>query len=227
LTWRAPLPPGALFRAWERSSRASGAVRQPVEGDGGGGSGLVVRAERLAGERRLAQAAGHDRPGRGVERAQRGCPVVRAGEVAAGGRSGLKTLCGTLPEAHWCSKSVVSSRAARVLRRNDMSGCTRAAPDLYPPQRSWDSASIAIGLARLAPPPRTSPKWALYPRSRPPRDILYRIHAKNAMRLFFGDRNSSGPCPHRAHEGCTDWLERGEGVKRTRLGWVAGYKTGT
>ena len=40
-------------------------------------------------------------------------------------------------------------RAEAVLRRNDMGGWTRAAPDLYPHQWSWDSAFIAIGLARL------------------------------------------------------------------------------
>ena len=40
-------------------------------------------------------------------------------------------------------------RAAEVLRHNDMGGWTRAAPDLYPHQWSWDSAFIAIGLARL------------------------------------------------------------------------------
>ena len=39
--------------------------------------------------------------------------------------------------------------AAGVLRRNDMDGWTRAAPHLYPHQWSWDSAFIAIGLARL------------------------------------------------------------------------------
>jgi glucosylglycerate hydrolase len=40
---------------------------------------------------------------------------------------------------------------APVLRRNDMGGWWRAAPELYPHQRSWDSALIAIGLARLDP----------------------------------------------------------------------------
>ncbi len=40
-------------------------------------------------------------------------------------------------------------RAAEVLRRNDMGGWTRAAPHLYPHQWSWDSAFIAVGLARL------------------------------------------------------------------------------
>ena len=41
------------------------------------------------------------------------------------------------------------SRAEEVLRKNDMGGWTKAAPDLYPHQWSWDSALIAVGLARL------------------------------------------------------------------------------
>jgi hypothetical protein len=40
-------------------------------------------------------------------------------------------------------------RAVQVLRRNDMGSWTKAAPNLYPHQWSWDSAFIAIGLARL------------------------------------------------------------------------------
>ena len=40
-------------------------------------------------------------------------------------------------------------KAADVLRRNDMGGWTRAAPDLYPHQWSWDAGFIAIGLAHL------------------------------------------------------------------------------
>jgi hypothetical protein len=40
-------------------------------------------------------------------------------------------------------------QATKVLRANDMGGWTKAAPDLYPHQWSWDSALIAIGLARL------------------------------------------------------------------------------
>ena len=39
--------------------------------------------------------------------------------------------------------------AADVLRRNDMGGWTRAAPDLYPHQWSWDAGFITIGLAHL------------------------------------------------------------------------------
>ncbi len=40
-------------------------------------------------------------------------------------------------------------QAEKVLRQNDMGGWTRAAPELYPHQWSWDSAFIAIGLAHL------------------------------------------------------------------------------
>ncbi len=43
----------------------------------------------------------------------------------------------------------MTSRAAAVLRKNDMGGWTRASPTLYPHQWSWDSAFIAIGLAHL------------------------------------------------------------------------------
>lgn len=40
-------------------------------------------------------------------------------------------------------------KAQNVLRSNDMGGWTKAAPELYPHQWSWDSAFIAIGLAQL------------------------------------------------------------------------------
>jgi hypothetical protein len=40
-------------------------------------------------------------------------------------------------------------KANDVLRRNDMGGWTKAAPELYPHQWSWDSAFIAIGLAHV------------------------------------------------------------------------------
>lgn len=43
----------------------------------------------------------------------------------------------------------LASRAEEVLRRNDMGEWTKAGPDLYPHQWSWDSAFIAIGLAHL------------------------------------------------------------------------------
>lgn len=39
--------------------------------------------------------------------------------------------------------------AEAVLRENDMGGWTRAAPDLYPHQWSWDTGFVAIGLAQL------------------------------------------------------------------------------
>ncbi|CAN5624353.1 hypothetical protein BH24ACT22_BH24ACT22_05840 [soil metagenome] len=40
-------------------------------------------------------------------------------------------------------------KAEEVLRKNDMGVWTKAAPGLYPHQWSWDSALIAVGLARL------------------------------------------------------------------------------
>jgi glucosylglycerate hydrolase len=46
----------------------------------------------------------------------------------------------------------LASMAERVLRRNDMGGWTRAAPNLYPHQWSWDTGFIAIGLAHLDTP---------------------------------------------------------------------------
>src|ERR671913_1845218 len=44
----------------------------------------------------------------------------------------------------------LAARARQVLRKNDMGDWTRAAPNLYPHQWSWDSAFIAIGLAHLS-----------------------------------------------------------------------------
>ncbi len=43
----------------------------------------------------------------------------------------------------------LAARAETVLRRNDMGAWTKAAPNLYPHQWSWDSAFIAIGLAHF------------------------------------------------------------------------------
>ncbi len=43
----------------------------------------------------------------------------------------------------------VGWRAAEVLRRTNLGSWTKPAPHLYPHQRSWDNALIAIGLARL------------------------------------------------------------------------------
>ncbi len=45
----------------------------------------------------------------------------------------------------------LASWARKTLRQNDMGGWTKPAPNLYPHQWSWDSAFIAIGLARLDP----------------------------------------------------------------------------
>jgi mannosylglycerate hydrolase MGH1-like protein len=46
-------------------------------------------------------------------------------------------------------REVLATRAEQVLRKNDMGGWTKAAPELYPHQWSWDSAFIAVGLAHL------------------------------------------------------------------------------
>ena len=43
----------------------------------------------------------------------------------------------------------LASLAQKVLLKNDMGGWTKAAPNLYPHQWSWDSAFIALGLAHL------------------------------------------------------------------------------
>src|SRR5918995_1002886 len=56
----------------------------------------------------------------------------------------------------------LASMAERVLRRNDMGGWTRAAPNLYPHQWSWDTGFIAIGLAHLDTP-RAAPPDSCFP----------------------------------------------------------------
>jgi len=54
-----------------------------------------------------------------------------------------------LPRSVLVGHERLAVRAQEVLRHNDMGGWTRAAPELYPHQWSWDSAFIAIGLAHL------------------------------------------------------------------------------
>lgn len=50
------------------------------------------------------------------------------------------------------SQAELAAAAAAVLRENDRGTYTVAAPSLYPHQWSWDSALVAIGLARLSVP---------------------------------------------------------------------------
>jgi hypothetical protein len=52
-------------------------------------------------------------------------------------------------EARATKPSDLAVQAAEVLRRNDMGGWTRAAPNLYPHQWSWDTGFIVVGLAHL------------------------------------------------------------------------------
>ncbi len=54
-----------------------------------------------------------------------------------------------LPKDAHSEPAELAARAAAVLEKNDMGGWTRASPNLYPHQWSWDSAFIAIGLAHL------------------------------------------------------------------------------
>jgi hypothetical protein len=54
-----------------------------------------------------------------------------------------------MPASSTDSNSDLSSRAAEVLRENDLGGWTKAAPRLYPHQWSWDSAFISVGWAHL------------------------------------------------------------------------------
>jgi glucosylglycerate hydrolase len=54
-----------------------------------------------------------------------------------------------LPRSVLVGREALAVRAEEVLRQNDMGGWTRAAPELYPHQWSWDTGFIAIGLANL------------------------------------------------------------------------------
>jgi glycogen debranching enzyme len=54
-----------------------------------------------------------------------------------------------LPRSVLVGREELAVRAEEVLHQNDMGGWTRAAPQLYPHQWSWDTGFIAIGLAHL------------------------------------------------------------------------------
>src|SRR6202163_616890 len=53
------------------------------------------------------------------------------------------------PGSRRMDAEALRAAALAVLRRNDLGGWTKPAPRLYPHQWSWDSAFIAIGLARV------------------------------------------------------------------------------
>lgn len=60
---------------------------------------------------------------------------------------------GSRPEpAEAARTAALTARAAYVLRGNSTGNMTRAAPDLYPHQWSWDAAFVAVGLAYLDVP---------------------------------------------------------------------------
>ena len=49
------------------------------------------------------------------------------------------------------TRHAIAARAAYILRDNSSGSATKAGPDLYPHQWSWDAAFNAIGLARVDP----------------------------------------------------------------------------
>jgi glucosylglycerate hydrolase len=53
------------------------------------------------------------------------------------------------PRSALVGREGLAAGAQEVLRQNDMGGWTKAAPDLYPHQWSWDTGFIAVGLAHL------------------------------------------------------------------------------
>ena len=55
----------------------------------------------------------------------------------------------SLPRSVLVGREALAVRAEEVLRQNDMGGWTKAAPELYPHQWSWDTGFIAMGLAHL------------------------------------------------------------------------------
>jgi glucosylglycerate hydrolase len=67
---------------------------------------------------------------------------VTIGDVTDGGASAAA------PSRPW-TPGELAARAAYVLRGNDAGAMTRAAPDLYPHQWSWDAAFVAAGLAHV------------------------------------------------------------------------------
>lgn len=72
-------------------------------------------------------------------------PIFRRGD-----QNRLEGACVSFPlEDSYRGWRNLIPEAEAVLRLNDMGGWTRASPTLYPHQWSWDSAFIAIGLARV------------------------------------------------------------------------------
>ena len=77
---------------------------------------------------------------------------------------------------------------------NDMGDWTRAAPDLYPHQWSWDSAFIAIGLAHLDTR-RAAELLALFPTSGGPARSPTSSSTRRLRRRATSRDRSTGPAP--------------------------------
>ncbi len=82
-----------------------------------------------------------------MERQYNGRKITIGVEATWEGRAEMKERAH--PEGSFEEPVELALRAEKVLRQNDMGGWTKAAPNLYPHQWSWDSAFIAIGLARF------------------------------------------------------------------------------
>ena len=137
----------------------------------------------------MAQAAGHDRPGRGVERTQRRYPVVNAGEVAAGGRIGVEDDMRDLTRGPLVleDRGELAGSAGRVEPANPMAmnagsqrhwrGYGSDAALVQPPfslRRTTRAASLSIPEKGIIPPLAAA------------RGILFWVHVRNAIPLFFG-----------------------------------------
>jgi glucosylglycerate hydrolase len=98
----------------------------------------------------------------------------------------------------------MARRAEEVLRLNDVGGWTRASPDLYPHQWSWDTAFIAIGLARL------DTETALYDTRHPflVKDVLFSaiLVAANEALLELAEGANA---PRYKRTEISTWTERG------------------
>ncbi len=162
----------------------------------------------------MAQAADHDRPGRGVERAQRRYPVVHAGVVAAGGRIGVEDVTRELTRGPLVleDRGELAGSAGRVEPANPMAmnagsqrhwcGYRSDAALFQPPfsLRRNTRASSSNNPKEGTLPPLAAAQGQLIPGSREKRDL-------SVLR----GRKSSDPCPYRVDESCTDWPERTKG----------------
>src|SRR6185437_4937178 len=95
------------------------------------------------------------RRARGHDASRRRGAAARAGAAqdpldGRGIRQGPDGAALSRPAPVWSTREL-HDEALAVLDRNNVGGWTKPAPRLYPHQWSWDTAFIAIGLARSDP----------------------------------------------------------------------------